>query len=163
MMNEENIQQELAHQFPFLDGKVRIQRARRIWADVPYEHFRAVFDLAVKKLGFIILCTMTGIDEGDQLGFLYHLARENGILLNIKTSVPKSTPVIKTITDQFPAAELYEREVEDLLGAKVEGLASGRRYPLPDDWPVGEFPLRKDWKFVTLEQKAQMEKKVEGK
>jgi Ni,Fe-hydrogenase III component G len=163
MTNEEHIQQDLIQQFPFLDGKVRIQRPRRVWADVPNEHFREVFEFAVKKLEFVILSTMTGLDEGEQMGFLYHLARENGIILNIKIQAAKSSPVIKTVTDLFPAAELYEREVEDLLGAKVEGLAPGRHYPLPDDWPVGEFPLRKDWKFVTPEQKAQLEQKEEGK
>jgi len=34
----------------------------------------------------------------------------------------------------------------DLFGAKVEGLPEGPRYPLPDDWPKNQFPLRKDWK-----------------
>ena len=48
--------------------------------------------------------------------------------------------------DRFPAAEIYERELIDLLGAKVAGLPEGKRYPLPDDWPAGEYPLRKDWK-----------------
>jgi Ni,Fe-hydrogenase III component G len=37
----------------------------------------------------------------------------------------------------------------DLLGAQVEGLPAGRRYPLPEDWPQGEYPLRKDWKMDT--------------
>ena len=39
-----------------------------------------------------------------------------------------------------------ERELMDLLGAKVEGLPAGKRYPLSDDWPTDEYPLRKDWK-----------------
>ena len=34
----------------------------------------------------------------------------------------------------------------DLLGIKVNGLAEGQRYPLPEDWPKGDYPLRKDWK-----------------
>jgi Ni,Fe-hydrogenase III component G len=28
----------------------------------------------------------------------------------------------------------------------VEGLPAGNRYPLTDDWPADQFPLRKDWK-----------------
>jgi Ni,Fe-hydrogenase III component G len=69
-----------------------------------------------------------------------------GIMLNIKIKAPKTNPVIPTITDMFPSAEIPEREVEDLLGAKVDGLAAGRRYPLPDDWPQNDHPLLKDWK-----------------
>ena len=68
-------------------------------------------------------------------------------MLNLKTTVPKDKPVIKTVTDYFKQAVLYERELEDLLGMKVEGLPEGRRYPLPDNWPVGDHPLRKDWKL----------------
>jgi Ni,Fe-hydrogenase III component G len=68
------------------------------------------------------------------------------ILINLKTSAPKENPQIKSITQYFPSAEIYERELVDLFGAKVEGLAPGNRYPLTDDWPPGEYPLRKDWK-----------------
>jgi Ni,Fe-hydrogenase III component G len=50
------------------------------------------------------------------------------------------------VTDRFPSAHIYERELIDLLGAKVEGLPPGNRYPLTDDWPKDQYPLRKDWK-----------------
>lgn len=146
MGNAENIQNELIKKFPYLEGKVRIQRERRIYADVPLDKFREMFDYAVDKMGFIIMPAITGFDEGDYLGFMYHTAKENGIILNIKTTAPKSKPVIDTVTDRFPAADLYERELEDLLGAKVNGLKPGRRYPLPEDWPADQHPLRKDWK-----------------
>jgi Ni,Fe-hydrogenase III component G len=55
-------------------------------------------------------------------------------------------PVFKSITDSFANAEIYEREIMDLLGATVEGLAPSFRYPLTDDWPSDQFPLRKSWK-----------------
>ena len=153
-MSEENdIQQELTGQFSFLVDKVTIQRARRIFAVIPSEKFAEVFDYAVKKLKFVILATITGLDEGPTLGFIYHIARENGIVLNLHISVPKENPVIKTVTHYFPAADAYERELVDLLGAKVEGLDAGFRYPLPDDWPANQFPLRKDWKIEMLDKK----------
>ena len=67
-------------------------------------------------------------------------------MIDLKTSVPKTNPIIKTVFDRFPAADIYERELIDLLGTQVEGLNPGRRYPLPDTWPIDEHPLRKDWK-----------------
>jgi membrane-bound hydrogenase subunit beta len=153
-MSEENdIQQELTRQFSFLVDKVKIQRVRRIFAVIPPEKFAEVFDYAIKKLKFVILAAITGLDEGPTLGFIYHIARENGIVLNLHISVPKENPVIKTVTHYFPAADAYERELVDLLGAKVEGLDSGFRYPLPDDWPANQFPLRKDWKVEMLDKK----------
>lgn len=143
---EEKIQSDLVFKFGFLAGKVRVQRERRIFADVPTANFRDILIYAVKDLGFVFLCTITGLDEGENLSFVYHLTRQDGVMINLKISVPKNKPVIKSITDYFKGAEIYEREVMDLLGAKVEGLPKGKRYPLPDDWPEGQYPLRKDWK-----------------
>jgi Ni,Fe-hydrogenase III component G len=92
------------------------------------------------------LCTITGLDEAEELAFIYHLTGDSNIVVNLKTRVRKASPVIKTVTHYFPGADIYERELEDLFGAKVEGLPAGNRYPLTDDWPKDEYPLRKDWK-----------------
>lgn len=146
MAEEELIQKELIGKFAFLQDKIKIQRARRISAEVEAQNFLAVFEYAVKNMTFCILCTITGLDEGDRLGFIYHIAKEDGTILSLKTYAAKANPVIKTMTGYFPAADIYERELADLLGAKVDGLADGKRYPLADDWPKDEYPLRKDWK-----------------
>ena len=47
-----------------------------------------------------------------------------------------------------PKGVLTTEELEDMFGIKVDGLPPGRRYPLPDDFPTDQYPLRKDWKFV---------------
>jgi len=146
MPEEQTIQEELIARFPFLKDKVRIARARRLFVEVPSQNITEVFEHAVKQMKFVVLCTITGLDLGAELGVIYHVARENGIVLNLKTSVPKENPVIRTVTGHFPAAELYEREMVDLLGMQVKGLQEGKRYPLPDDWPANQYPLRKDWK-----------------
>ena len=127
MTNEENIKSELTKKFGFLDGKVIIRRARRIFADVGLENFEKVFEYALKNLAFTMLCGITGLDEGQALGFIYHIAREDGIMLNIKISADRNNPVIRTITGYFPGADIYERELMDLLGAKIEGLPEGKR------------------------------------
>ena len=145
MSQEEAIKQNLIENFGFLEGKITIPRANRIFVELAYENFAPVFDYAVRKLKFLHLCTITGLDEGESLGFIYHLAADSGVLLNLKTSFPKDKPGFETVTAYFPGAEIYERELMDLLGARIEGLPAGGRYPLTDDWPRGEFPLRKDW------------------
>jgi NADH:ubiquinone oxidoreductase subunit C len=147
MPKEDEIRQGLMDELHVPEDKVKIQRARRIWARVEASDFASVLDYLRNKQGFVILCTITGLDEGESLGVLYHLARVDGIMLNVEVTVPKANPVIKTVTAIFPGAEMYEREIVDLLGIQVEGLAPGFRYPLTDDWPTGQFPLRKDWKL----------------
>jgi len=146
MNKEDSIRENFENRFDFLKSAVKIVRPRRVSIEVPYDKFDEVFRFAVVDQAFLILCTITGLDEGENLGFIYHLSQESGIVLNLKTSVPKLNPVIKTITGVFPVAEIYEREMADLLGVRVEGLLPGNRYPLTDDWPLDEHPLRKDWK-----------------
>lgn len=143
---EIKIKQHLLSKFSYLKDKVRVQRDRRVYAEVDYGNFIEVFEYAIQKLNFTFLCTITGLDEGDKISFIYHLTTQSGIILNLKTGVPKEKPILKTIIGYFRGAEIYERELVDLLGVKVEGLPEGKRYPLPDDWPLDQYPLRKDWK-----------------
>ena len=151
MANEETIRQELAAKVPFLTEKIVVKRERRIFAEVPADRFMEVLEHVKLAMSFVNLCTMTGLDEGDNLAFYYHLARNDGTMLNLKIAVPKTKPVIKTVSGLFPGGVIYEREVVDLLGADVEGLPPGERYPLPDNWPAGQYPLRKDWKPEMLD------------
>ena len=146
MPKEQDIQKHFTDRFSFLEGKFKTVKNKRIFVDVPIDKFWEVMDHAVRVEHFPHLCTITGLDNGQTVGLIYHLAANDGMMLNIETSVPKDNPVIKTITEIYPSASLYERELEDLLGVKVEGLPEGRRYPLPDDWPIGDHPLLKDWK-----------------
>ena len=147
MTNRDNsIKDKLVGRFAYLGDKVNIPRPRRIFADIPAADFRKVFEYVIGELGFRTLASLTGLDEGENLSFLYHMASLDGIVLTLKLSVAKKDPVIDTVTDLFRGADIYERELMDLLGAKVRGLAEGKRYPLPDNWPKDDYPLRKDWK-----------------
>jgi Ni,Fe-hydrogenase III component G len=145
MTIEENITSELVGQFPFLDGKIRTQRARRLWVETDPDKFEAVFGRLFDQLSFKILCTITGQDEGGSFSIIYHLAKDDGTVLNLKVMIPKTSPKWKSIGDKFPGGIIYEREIADLLGVEFEGLPPGPRYPLPDGWPEGQHPLRKDW------------------
>lgn len=151
-MVEEDIKNELIQKFNYLDNKIRIQRARRIWVDVTQDKFFEVFDHLVKNMKFNILCTITGFDDTTHYSAMYHLAQDSGITLHLKYGISKENPTIHTITATFPGGELYERELVDLFGIKVEGLPEGKRYPLPDNWPAGQYPLRKDWKKESLKE-----------
>ena len=145
-MKEETIKQDLETRFPALAGKIVIQRARRVWVEVPFELFHPVLDLCVDSLGVNILLTITGLDQVDTFGVIYHMATPEGVIVNLKIRLPRDSAVIRSVTARFPSADAYERELKDLLGIEVTGLPEGPRYPLPDNWPAGQYPLRKDWK-----------------
>jgi membrane-bound hydrogenase subunit beta len=146
MMEEERIVNELVGEFPYLKDSSRIQRARRIFVTVSLDKFETVFRRLVEAKGFTHLTTITGVDAGGTFTLLYHLAADNGIVCTLGTDVPRSNPEINSISRFFNGADIYERELVDLLGIRVNGLPRGNRYPLPDDWPDNQYPLRKDWR-----------------
>ena len=151
-MSETEIKLNFEEKFPYLKDSIRVQRERRLWLEVPQEKFHEVFDFAVMTAGFSILGTITGLDDGADIGLLYHIARQDGTVLNLKTRIVKDKGAMRSITSYFPSAAVYEREIIDLLGAQFEGLPDGLSYPLPDDWPKGEHPLRKDWDASVLDK-----------
>ena len=102
MTNEEKIKKELAERFGFNTEQIRVARERRIFLEVPYGQFRQVFEHVVNGMEFRHLCTITGLDDGDTLAFIYHVAHADGTVLSLKTRVPKTDPVLQTIMDIFP-------------------------------------------------------------
>jgi membrane-bound hydrogenase subunit beta len=158
MNNEEKLKSDLIQKFPYLDGKIEIIRQRRITVMVDSSNLLEILEYSKTNLGFELLCTITGLDVAENLEIIYHIANKQGIVVNVKIFAPKTDPVLKTVTGIYNGAIFYERELEDLLGAKVDGLPEGRHYPLPENWPKGQYPLRKDWKPENLnEQQTKIE------
>lgn len=156
---ENEIIKLLTAEFSWLEGRISSPRPMRVqtgWLskDELNEciHF-ACYEMGLKK-GHNVL----GTDEGDHIGIHYIISGENNVLVTLCMKTPKSNAHIPTMTEIYPAFTLFERELEDLFGVKVEGLKKGRRYPLPDNWPKNEWPLRKEWSAVGLEQKMDAQK-----
>lgn len=163
MENKHPVVEKIISAYPAYAESIKVQRPNRIWLKVPYGEFRKFLDFAASDLKTDIFCMLTGLDDKENYSFIYHMADLNGLVLNIETSIPKSDDAhIATITDAYPAADLQEREIYDLLGIKIDGLPDGKRYPLPDNWPDGEYPLRKDWTPERLDKKADGAQKEES-
>lgn len=124
--------------------EVKIVNGRRVFATTDEERCMAAM-LALKQHDVQHLSTISGIDRGDAITVVYHLDCRPA-LLSLKLNLPKSTPKIRTVTDIFPGAILYERELMEMLGIKVEGHPDPRRLFLPEDWPAQVYPLRKEAK-----------------
>jgi membrane-bound hydrogenase subunit beta len=148
------VQTALEARFAFMAGKASSPRARRVFTEAPAEALRDVLEFAVRELGFDHLCAITGTDERTALAAQYCFARADGTVLAVRVRVPREAPVLESVTSRFPCAANYERELVDLLGFEVRDLPPGKRYPLPDDWPLDQKPLRKDWKFTPPAPKA---------
>ncbi len=146
MENERFYLEKLTERFPAIDAEKAACKGMKLYAEVPLESFPDAIKFARNELGFDHLCTITGLDNGAEYEFLYHLAHENGYLITLKIRTVRDGSSIPSVLPVYGGAVFYERELEGLLGVNIIGLPEGRQYPLPDNWPEGEYPLRKDWK-----------------
>ncbi|MEA2090629.1 MAG: NADH-quinone oxidoreductase subunit C [Thermoproteota archaeon] len=97
---------------------------------------------------------ITGVDLGEAIELMYHV-RTRGIIVTIRTEVPKKDARIRSITGLVPGANFHEREVADLFGVTFEGHPNPERLILPEDWPKNLFPLRKDAEITNIENKLE--------
>lgn len=113
------------------------------------EALKALLDLDEKTA----VTAITGIDLGSNIGVYYHIRTSNAFV-TIQCEVPKDKPALATITDLVPGAAFHELEVTDLLGVVFVGHPSPGRLVLPDTWPEGVYPLRKDVKIGEVKLKT---------
>ena len=82
---------------------------------------------------------------------LYHFCR-GAEILTLRVVTFRNDAHVPTISHLIPSASLYERELMEMLGVNVIGTLDPRRLFLPDDWPAGSYPLRKDYVHVELSE-----------
>ena len=72
------------------------------------------------------------------------------LLCSILADLPPGQPRVDSISEVVPPANWAERELRDLVGIELTGHPYPKRLVLPDGWPEGAHPLRKDipWNFV---------------
>ncbi|MBL7131964.1 MAG: NADH-quinone oxidoreductase subunit C [Candidatus Omnitrophica bacterium] len=91
--------------------------------------------------------TASGMDIGFHIEILYHFTIERlNLLISIRVKLNRDKPKIDSITPVIIGAEWIEREMHELVGIDFAGHPNLERLLLPDDWPEGICPLRKDYK-----------------
>jgi Ni,Fe-hydrogenase III component G len=119
---------------------------RRIQVKVQCQQLNAVLAYLKETFGLTHLGTISGNDLGENFEIVYHLSNDVATV-NVRILTPRAEPKIPSVCAVLPGAILYERELQDMFGLKVENIPDPRPLLLADDWPAGEYPLRKDWQF----------------
>jgi Ni,Fe-hydrogenase III component G len=145
-MNVEAIIQKINAEIKDKVQEVSQPAPLRINVKVAREQLLAVLQYLKGQLGFAHLATISGVDLGESFEVVYHLA-SNLATINVRILTPRSAPKIPSICSVIAGAILYERELQDMFGLIVENIPDPRPLILADDWPAGEYPLRKDWHF----------------
>ncbi|WP_048152902.1 NADH-quinone oxidoreductase subunit C [Methanolacinia paynteri] len=119
-----------------------------IWMKVETEILHdAVAELI--SIDFPHLGVISAVDMIEEIDVLYHFtiffgSKGSEITVTFTVSVPKDNPVVPTISDLIPGAVYSEREKQELMGVIVDGIPDQRGLFLPDDFPEGIYPWRKD-------------------
>ena len=93
------------------------------------------------------LTAITGLDLGVEAGaieVLYHFCA-GAAVVTLRVRTPRAAPSVPSICSIIPSAVLFERELSEMFGVMVAGIPNSDRLYLPDDWPAGVYPLRKDF------------------
>ena len=104
-----------------------------------------IVGLRVKRLGY--LAAITGIDLGPEVGemdVLYQFC-PGDVVITLRVRVPRQEAMLPSLCEIIPSAEVFERELQEMFGIQMLGLHNTEHLYLPDDWPDGVYPMRKDF------------------
>jgi Ni,Fe-hydrogenase III component G len=101
--------------------------------------------LRVKRLGLLvaIVCLDLGL-EVNEMEVLYHFCPGDAVIV-LRVRIPRQGGVLPSLCEIIPGAEVFERELREMFGIEITGLHTPDRLYLPDDWPEGVYPMRKDF------------------
>ncbi len=107
----------------------------------------AVGALHSAKWGY--LSAITGLDQGVEAAIievLYHFC-DGAAVLTLRVPVPRDNAAVPSLYGLIQSVTFYERELMEMFGVIVTGTPNSDRLFLPDDWPDGVYPLRKDFQM----------------
>jgi len=146
-----------------LDSRIQIRTEgvqkkenRNIWITIKRDAVHKAAE-AIMSISYPHLSCIAGYDKGKDnpdLRVQYIFTIYGGVehaetMVVFSLDLPKSDPVLPTITDLMEGTAFTEREKTEYLGIRIEGLEpSTHRFFLPEDFPQDVYPLRKDEKRI---------------
>ena len=118
---------------------------RRIYVEVKPADVPAATRLVHKDLGARFQIA-SGIDTPDAMEIIYHWAFDShDVVVNVVTKLDRDKPEIDSVAHICQGIEWIEREMWELLGITFRNHPDMRPLLLPEDWPEGVYPLRRDF------------------
>ena len=144
-MSREELLQTLRERFPDAITGVYEKSPKRVYIQIKSDAIVSIAEYLFKeiKARFNIA---SGVDGRNQMEILYHFTVEDiDLIISLRVTLPKTKLEIDSLTPVFTAAHWIEREIHELLGINFVGHPQLTRLLLPEDWPDGVHPLRKDY------------------
>jgi Ni,Fe-hydrogenase III component G len=120
------------------------RHGRRYYCDIPREGIAGLARELVEKHGLRFI-TASATDTRASVEILYHFSADgDGAVLSLRVSLPKEKLEVDSLSPFMKSAEWIEREIGEMLGVSFRGHPDPRRLLIADDWPQGNYPLRRD-------------------
>lgn len=143
--------QAVADAFPGCN--VETTAPRRIWVDVPAERIVESVQIVREKLGLLHLSTIVAEDMRDHL-LINYIFSGGPVAVTLRVKIDREKAEVPTISNYLVGALVYEREIHDLFGIVSVGHPDLCRQILPEDFPAGVYPMRKDVKMPRFGEEA---------
>ena len=145
-MNIDEALKKIEERFGSRILKVSRKSGKRAYIDIYPKDIQEIVRYVFKDMA-LRFNTASGVDDFDALEILYHFTHDpSDITISIRAMMKdRQDPHIDTITTITRSAWWIERELHELFGIEFNGNSDLRPLLLPDDWPKGVYPLRKDF------------------
>ena len=145
-MTREEILKDLKERFKKDIIDIIDKSPKRVYIEIKPASIKALAKYIFKDIGARFNIA-TGVDTRFNIEILYHFTVEDiNLVISLRVKLDREKPEIESITPLFEAANWIEREMHELLGINFKGHPDLRRLLLPEDWPEGVYPLRRDYK-----------------
>lgn len=125
--------------------KWQVHSPTRIYVDIEIADFLQWIQFLVNEVPSRFITASALDTPRGKIEILYHFAF-HGLpqVLLLRVSIPKENPEIESIAPFLKAGEWIEREMAELFGIRFLHHPNLKRLLLPENWPEGKYPLRRD-------------------
>jgi Ni,Fe-hydrogenase III component G len=129
----------------FPGSEVTLGTNSRFWVSMTPDRLISAVHTLREKFSIIQLAVIVPEDVRDAFLANYVFTGSRVIVLQVRMDHEK--PEVPSLAGILPGAIVYEREMKDLFGITPAGNPDMRRQAVPEDWPEGVYPLRKNVQF----------------
>ena len=129
----------------FSESQVTLGTNGRFWVALTPDALVPAVNTLRDMFSMIQLAVIVGEDVRDAFLGNYVFTGEKVVILQVRMDHDK--PEVPSLAGIIPGAMVYERELKDMFGIIPVGHPDLRRQAVPEDWPEGVYPLRKDVQF----------------
>jgi len=144
-MNRKNILEDIANTFKDDIIELFDKSPKRVYIEIKPAALTKIARYIFKDLGARFNIA-SGMDARSHFEILYHFIIEDlNLLISLRVKLQKNKPQIESLAPYIEATNWIEREMYEMLGINFKNHPDLKRLLLPELWPEGVYPLRRDY------------------